>query len=144
MACGRWAIWRRLCFSKLGGQQRADFLTALAPDRILAGSIAGQLFTYIAWIGLATAIYLLVLTFLTRGRLALREKRFWVVTVMLVCVVVGYFGIQFEMAALKAGVASMDVMERAARERFTVLHAVSSSIYLAQSLLGVWLVGMKQ
>ncbi|MDR1855350.1 MAG: DUF4149 domain-containing protein, partial [Azoarcus sp.] len=59
---------------------------------------------------------------------------------LLACVAIGYFGIQHEMAALKAGVASMDVMESAARERFTTLHVVSEVIYLVQSLLGVWLV----
>ena len=58
---------------------------------------------------------------------------------MFACVAFGYFGLQAEMAALKAGVGSMDVMESAARERFALLHGVSSAIYLAQRLLGVWL-----
>jgi hypothetical protein len=111
----------------------------LAPDNILAGNIAGQIFAVIAWIGLVTASYLLVFIFATKGRAALREKRFWCVAVMLVCVAVGYFGIQWEMAALKAGVGSMDVMESAARGKFALLHGLSEAIYLVQSLLGAWL-----
>ncbi|MCL2590348.1 MAG: hypothetical protein FWD67_05555 [Betaproteobacteria bacterium] len=64
---------------------------------------------------------------------------FWVVAAMLVCVAVGYT-LQMEMAAIKAGLGSMDVMENAQRGRFAMLHGVTSVIYLMQSLLGGWLV----
>ncbi|MDR1855535.1 MAG: DUF4149 domain-containing protein, partial [Azoarcus sp.] len=119
------ALARVLIALWIGGMWAVGYLAApvlfkmLAPDRILAGAIAGQLFTYIAWIGLGTAIYLLALLFVAAGRAATRRAVFWVVAALLACVAIGYFGIQHEMAALKAGVASMDVMESAARERFT-------------------------
>jgi hypothetical protein len=60
---------------------------------------------------------------------------------MLVCVSVGYFGLQPFMAELRAqAAASGGVMDEAARARFGVLHGVASVIYLVQSVLAVRLV----
>jgi hypothetical protein len=117
----------------------APVLFATLDERMLAGNIAGWLFAIIAWIGIGTAAYLLVFMAARQGRALLRDSLFWVVAAMLACVAVGY-GLQAEMAALKAGLGSMDVMESAAREKFTILHGISSMIYLLQSLLGLWLV----
>ena len=100
---------------------------------MLAGNIAGRLFTFVARMGMGAAVYLLVSMLARRGRAVLRDGLFRVTAAMLLCVAIGYFGIQ-------AGVGSMDVMENAARERFAALHGVSSAIYLVQSILGVWLV----
>jgi hypothetical protein len=122
------------------GYIAAPTLFSMLDNSILAGNIAGRLFAVIAWIGMGTALYLLAFMVARQGRAVLRCALFWAVLVMLVCVAVGYFGIQAEMTTLKAGVGSMDVMESAARGRFAVLHGVSSSIYLVQSVLGLWLV----
>jgi hypothetical protein len=122
-------------------------LFAMLDDRTLAGNVAGQLFAVVAWIGMAVALYLLALIVARTGRAVLRCKLFWVVAVMLVCVAVGYFGIQFEMAALKASAGSVDVMnsDSALRGQFATLHGVSSVIYLLQSVLGIGLVvGMRR
>ncbi|MDR2091847.1 MAG: DUF4149 domain-containing protein [Azoarcus sp.] len=114
-------------------------------DRMLAGNIAGRFFSVMAWIGMGTAVYLLAFLAARQGRAVLRDRLSWVIVAMLVCVAVGYFGIQAGMAALKAGVGSMDIMESAARGRFALLHGVSSVIYLVQSVLGLWLaVGTKR
>ena len=122
------------------GYIAAPVLFGMLDDRMLAGNVAGRLFTYIAWIGMGVAGYLLVFVAVRQGRAALRDGVFRVTLVMLVLVAAGYFGIQAEMVALKVGVGSMDVMESAARARFAALHAVSSVVYLAQSALGAWLV----
>ena len=127
---GMWAI----------GYMATPVLFASLDDRMLAGNIAGRLFTLMAWIGLGAALYLLGFMLARQGRAVLRRAPFWIVATMLVCVSVGYFGLQAEMAALKADVATMDVMESAMREKFAMLHGISSAIYLAQSVLGLWLV----
>lgn len=130
---GMWAI----------GYLAVPALFAMLDDRMLAGNIAGRLFTYIAWIGIGTSVALLAFMAARQGRAVLRHALFWVVAAMLVCVLAG-LGLQSEMAALKAGVGSMDVMESAMRGKFAMLHGVSSTLYLAQSVLGAWLaVGMR-
>ncbi|MDR2450412.1 MAG: DUF4149 domain-containing protein [Candidatus Accumulibacter sp.] len=127
------------------GYVAAPVLFGTLDDRMLAGEVAGRLFAFVAWIGMGTAGYLLVFLVVRRGRAALRCGLFWVTAVLLACVTTGYFGLQAEMAALKADVGSMDVMESASRERFAMLHGAASAIYLAQSVLGAWLaVGMKR
>jgi hypothetical protein len=127
---GMWAI----------GYLATPTLFAMLPDRMQAGAIAGQLFAVIAWIGMGVSIYLLAFMAAREQRAVLRQRLFWVVVAMLACVAVGYFGVQAIMAGLKAGVGSMEVMDSELRDQFAMLHGVASVIYLAQSVLGVWLV----
>jgi hypothetical protein len=63
------------------------------------------------------------------------------VVLMLMCLTVGYFGLQPFMAALRETAAmNGGVMDEVARSRFGLLHGVASVIYLVQSLIGVALV----
>jgi hypothetical protein len=60
---------------------------------------------------------------------------------MLLCTVIGYFGLQPYMAELRAIAAqSGGTMDDAMRSRFGMLHGVASFIYLLHSLLAVGLV----
>jgi len=60
---------------------------------------------------------------------------------MLLCVLVGYFGLQPFMAEIRAAAAQAGgVMDEAMRARFGLLHGLASVIYLLQSLLAVLLV----
>lgn len=111
----------------------APILFATLPDRSLAGTIAGRLFRAEAWISLFCAATLIVIL--------LRQKvqpnaRICLILVcsMLGCTLIGYFGLQPFMAALRenSGLAS-----EAARARFGMLHGISSVFYFAQSVLGV-------
>lgn len=142
------AIARLLVAAWVGGMWMVGYIVtptlfATLDDRMLAGHIAGKLFSAIACIGATTAIYLLGFMVVRQKRAALRMVSFWVVAAMLACVAAGYI-LQIEMAVLKAGLGSMDVMKSAQRSQFTMLHGVSSVVYLVQSLLGGWVVvGMR-
>jgi hypothetical protein len=122
------------------GYLAAPTLFATLPDRALAGSIAGSLFRVQAWVSVGCGLLLLLL-FLADRDFAKRRDCVVLVVLMLVCLSVGYFGLQPFMAALReAAVANGGVMTEAARARFGVLHGVASVIYLLQSGLGVLLV----
>ena len=122
------------------GYLAAPTLFATLPDRALAGSIAGSLFRVEAWVSVGCGLLLLLL-FLADRDFAKRRDCVVLVVLMLVCLSVGYFGLQPFMAALReAAVANGGVMTEAARARFGVLHGVASVIYLLQSGLGVLLV----
>lgn len=113
--------------------------TTLA-DRALAGSIAGSLFRIEAWVSVVCGLSLLVLLLRDR-RFEHRRSCLVLVLLMLVCVSVGYFGLQPFMAELRAlAAASGGVMDEATRSRFGTLHGVASVIYLVQSVLAVGLV----
>jgi len=110
------------------------------PDRMLAGFLAGKMFTLVAYIGMASACYLLTYYLNTYGRAALRHTVFQIVLSMLLLAVIVQFAIQPIMTDLKAQALPADVMHSAFADRFKMLHGVSSILYLLQSLLGVMLV----
>ena len=122
------------------GYLAAPLLFATLPDRTLAGTIAGSLFRAEAWLSLACGILLLAI-FRSDTTLQSRTICTRIVIVMLVCVVVGYFGLQPFMAEIRAAAAQAGgVMDDAMRMRFGVLHGVASIIYLLQSVAAIVLV----
>lgn len=125
------------------GYLAAPTLFRVLEDRALAGRIAGEMFTYVAWVGIAAAAYLLVFIALRKNGGAFKSSVFWLVLVMLMLTVAGYFGIQPILAQLKADSFPREVMESALRDRFMAWHGVSSVVYLIQSLLGLMLVAMQ-
>ncbi len=114
-------------------------LFKMLPDRQLAGMVAGQLFTLLAYIGIACALYLLLYQ-LQSGRSALRSTAFGVTVAMLLLVLIGQFILQPILADLKAQALPLDVMQSTFATQFKTWHAASGIIYLIQSLLGIALV----
>lgn len=110
------------------------------PDRMLAGRVAGELFTLLACIGIVCALYLMLYLLWHRGRAALRGKALRIIAAMLLLVLIGQFVLQPILADLKAQVAPLDVMQSQYAQQFRNWHAVSGIVYLVQSLLGAWLV----
>ena len=110
------------------------------PDRMLAGRIAGELFTLLAYIGIACALYLLLFQLQQSGRAALRRSSFRITAAMLLLVLIGQFVLQPVLADLKLQAQPLDVMNSAFAAQFKTWHAVSGVIYLIQSLLGIALV----
>jgi len=120
----------------------APTLFATLEDRVLAGTIAGRLFRVEAWLSVACAIILMMLVRSFSSDLGEKQRRtcFWLVFAMLVCPLLGYFGLQPFMAALREAAGPAGVMDSDMKLRFGLLHGASSAIYLVQSLLGVALV----
>lgn len=122
------------------GYLAAPLLFATLPDRMLAGTIAGSLFRAEAWLSLACGILLLAI-FRSDTTLQSRAICIRIVIGMLVCVVVGYFGLQPFMAEIRAAAAQAGgVMDDAMRMRFGVFHGAASVIYLLQSVAAIVLV----
>jgi hypothetical protein len=121
----------------------APTLFAMLEDRQLAGSIAGRLFHAEAWIGLAAGCLLLLAAtaLVRRGQAAYKSLR-WLVLGMLLCVLVGYFGLQPFMASLRAQADALGVAvgDSPYCAQFGMLHGVSSVFYLVESLLGLALI----
>ena len=122
------------------GYLAAPTLFRVLGDRALAGRVAGEMFTYVGWLGIVVAAYLLVFLALRKNGAAFRSSVFWLVFLMLLLAVAGQFGVQPILAQLKADSLPREVMESALRDRFMVWHGVSSVVYLIQSVLGILLV----
>lgn len=121
------------------GYLAAPTLFATLPDRVLAGTVAGNLFHTEAWASVVCAVLLLGLQARGKDRKAAR-KEIWLVVAMLACTLIGYFCLQPFMAALRESAGPSGVMESASKTEFAVLHGVSMLFYLVQSVLGVVLV----
>ena len=118
----------------------APLLFATLTDRAQAGTLAGLFFKAEAWISLICGASLLAILWAEREN-PTRTLQIKLVIVMMLCAVIGYFGLQPYMAELRAIAAqSGGIMDDAMRTRFGVLHGVASVIYLLHSLLGVGLV----
>ncbi len=127
---GMWAI----------GYIAAPVLFGSLSDKQLAGLLAGKLFDLMAWIGMATAVYLLIYRIAQDGGAALKTLFFWVVALMLALILAGHFGIQPIMQGLKNAAMPQAVMQSVLADRFARWHGISSILYLIQSALGLLLV----
>lgn len=113
-------------------------LFALLDDRILAGMLAGRMFTLVSYLGLVCGMLLLLGTVVRQGRGVLRSVRGWLLLVMLLLVAVGEFGLQPLMAQLKA----QGLAEGSAQAaQFARLHGLASVLYLINSVCGLLLIG---
>jgi hypothetical protein len=120
----------------------APTLFSALPDRALAGTIAGQLFRTEAWLSVACAVALFILLkFGNAGENAKQRRNLLViVSAMLACTLIGYFGLQPFMAELREAAGLGGAMDSNARMKFGILHGISAVIYLLQSLLGIALI----
>ena len=109
-------------------------------DRALAGSVAGQMFEWVAWLSIVCAAYLLLFLVVRRGLAVFRSGVFWLVLVMLLLTLAGYYGVQPILAQLRADALPRQIMESTLRDRFATWHGVSSGLYLIECLLGLALV----
>jgi len=122
------------------GYVAVPVLFQVLPGNPLAGLLAGKMLTLIAYIGIASACYLLAYHLNASGRAAFRLTVFWTIVAMLLLAMVGHFGIHPILVDLKAQALPADVMHSAFADRFRALHGVSSILYLVQCLLGAVLV----
>ncbi|MBL8448002.1 MAG: DUF4149 domain-containing protein [Zoogloeaceae bacterium] len=122
----------------------APVLFSTLGDRVLAGAIAGRMFHLGGWVGLACGGYLLAYQGVSAGLRVWRSKTFWLVLILLLCVVASQFGIQPLLAQLKAEALPREVMQSVLRDRFATWHGISSGLYVVQSLLALVLVLLSQ
>jgi predicted cobalt transporter CbtA len=109
-------------------------------DRQLAGSLAGGMFTIVAYIGMSCGFYLLLNRLMKYGAQCLKQGFFWAVFFMLLLALAGHFGIAPIIAKLKADALPVDVMHSVFADRFEKWHGVASISYAIQCLLGLVLV----
>lgn len=107
-----------------------------------AGRIAGDLFVRMDWLAMACGALLLLIGLVVCREQFLRCWRNRLVIVLLLLVAVQHFYFQPEMAALKVQAADVGGVTKSETLRpvFARWHAISSSVYLLQSALGLVLV----
>lgn len=120
------------------GYLAVPILFAHLDDRILAGALAGRMFTALSYSGLVAGTALGAIITLRREA-RWRRSRLLLVAVMLLVVMIGEFVIQPIMAQLKLHGLAAGSAEAAS---FAVWHGVSSILYLINSLVGLVVVAL--
>jgi hypothetical protein len=116
----------------------APTLFATLSDRTLAGTIAGSMFHVEAMVSLGCGVAMGLLLWLATPDWTPKRRRtaLLLIVAMVMCTVASHFGLQPLMAELRA----TGLADEVVKSRFGMLHGISSSIYLVQSLLAAWLV----
>lgn len=113
-------------------------LFAQLDDRILAGALAGHMFTALSYLGLVAGGAMLAIIALRRYA-RWRRTRLVLVASMVVLVCIGEFWLQPLMAELKRGGLVAGSEQALA---FARLHGVAAVLYLANSLMGLVVVAL--
>jgi phosphoglycerol transferase MdoB-like AlkP superfamily enzyme len=111
--------------------------------RVEAGSVAAQLFRIEAIMGVVSALVLILIgNRYVRSGIADYKRVRWIVAVMLLCVLVGYFGLQPFMNSLRVAAqeSGTDLANSPYARQFGLLHGVSTAIYLIECLFGLVLI----
>lgn len=119
------------------GYLAAPVLFSTLDDRVLAGMVAGKMFSATAWLGLGCGAGIVLLHAARGAGETMPRVVLGCVLAMLMLTGVGHFGLQPIMADLKAQAAPGEMLEGVLRERFAMWHGVSSVLFLVQSLLGL-------
>jgi hypothetical protein len=109
-------------------------------DRLLAGEVAGRLFSALSLVGLACGTALWVLAALRARGAVWRDWRAMVLAAMLVIVLLGEFGLAARMREIKLLVAQHPAGGAPLWAEFGRLHGLSSALYLMECVLGLILV----
>jgi len=120
------------------GYLAVPILFAHLDDRMLAGALAGRMFSALSYAGLVAGLSLLAIVALHREA-RWRRSRLVMVALMVLLVAIGEFAIQPVMAELKVqGL----VAGSAQAARFAIWHGIASILYLINSLVGLVLVAL--
>ena len=125
----------------VGGLWTTGYIVAPAlfnnlDDRRLAGTLAGNIFSIMGWIGLVASLLLLVFYWFS-----LKSRWRSAVTLFMgVLVAANLFIVSPELAAIRDAASGALVPGSEEYQRFGYLHGISSGIFLLISLLGLLLV----
>ena len=103
-------------------------------EKAVAGNVAGQLFSIVSYIGIFSAVALII-NILVQYGFSSRHWQLWILIVMLVVITIGEFVLQPMMVELKTlGLTGDNATE------FGRLHGAASVLFLINSLAGLALV----
>jgi hypothetical protein len=107
------------------------------PSAYIAGKLAGDMFQFLNYFGFGAGLFILFIQFKAVGIGFLKSSVLWVILVMLILIMINYFGIQPIIEAIKVEALPKEVMESVFADRFSTWHGIASIGYLIQCLLGL-------
>ena len=106
----------------------------------IAGAIAADMFTFLNYAGMFVLTLIIILGFKLNGMKLLKKSFFWIALIILMLVLISFFGINPFLETLKLEAFPREVMEGVFADRYKSWHGIASVAYLFQCLLGLALV----
>ena len=110
------------------------------PSSYIAGNLAGDMFQFMNYFGLASAFFIVMTSFKLNGFKFLRHATFWLIFLISCLILLNYFGIQPLLDSFKVNALPKEVMESVFANRFSTWHGVASISYLIECVLGLLLI----
>ena len=110
------------------------------PSAYLAGVLVEDMFLYFNYFGIFTALFLVFFGFKKSGIRLFQKSYFWIIFLMLIVIMINFFGIHSVLETLKIEALSKEVMESVFSERYRTRHGIASIAYLLECFLGIILV----
>lgn len=76
--------------------------SALNPNKALAGTVAGKLFTFVSYLGLVVCIFLLMLLIITNHKRFFKSVKVYFITLMIVLLSVNQFLLHAKITSIRA------------------------------------------
>ncbi len=128
----------------IGGLWAMLMVTNVLFDRIpssyIAGNLAGDMFQFMNYFGLASAFFIIISNFKINGIKFLRHSTLWLIIIIASLILLNTFGIQPLLESLKFEAFPKEVMESVFADRFGTWHGVASVSYLIECILGLILI----
>lgn len=118
----------------------APVLFTMLDSRVIAGNIAGLLFSITSYVGLLCGVLLLALAINASGRQSVRQWRVWIVSAMISLTVISQFVITPLMKDIKQARLAAKLVSPEMLERFQLLHGISTGLFMLTSLMGLVIV----
>ena len=106
----------------------------------IAGAIAADMFTFLNYAGMLVLTLIIILGFKLNGMKLLKKSFFWIALIILLLVLISFFGINPFLETLKLEALPREVMEGVFADRYKSWHGIASVAYLFQCFLGLALV----
>jgi len=110
--------------------------STLRPKTDLAGTIAGNIFIVMSWVGLAVGLLLIITFLMQAGIKILTKRRSILVLVSMALIAINHFIIHPQVVVARAQRVGGNTE---AATTFAWLHGGASLLFLVVSILGIWL-----
>ena len=110
------------------------------PGSYIAGAIASDMFAFINLFGMFSSVFLIIYGFKKENLLFFRTITFWLLVMILILILISYFGINPFIQNLKDSSFSKEIITSVFADRYSTWHGVASAAYLIECLLGIFLV----
>tara|TARA_B100000787_G_C16093425_1_gene250040 strand:- start:366 stop:812 length:447 start_codon:yes stop_codon:yes gene_type:complete len=110
------------------------------PSSYIAGAIASDMFAFMNLFGMFSSGFLIIYGFKKVKLLFLRATTFWILLLMLLLILISYFGINPIIENLNDSSFTKEMIESVFKDRYSTWHGVANSAFLIECVLGILLV----